>query len=61
MVVVAAKVTGRRPNDELLNSLKDHAGALNQQRASFTTILGHFSVVGLYEQNPTSIGMVKYR
>ncbi len=60
MLVLAAKATWRKPNDELLNSLRSNAGALNQQRANFTTILDSFSVVCLYESSPTAIGMVRH-
>lgn len=61
MLVLAAKVTWRKPNDELLNSLKSNAGILNQQRANFTTIMGNFFVVCLYEESVNSkIGMVTH-
>ena len=61
MLVLAAKVTWRKPNDELLNALRSNASVLNQQRANFTTIMDGFSVVCLYESQPTSIGMVRHR
>ena len=61
MLVLAAKVTWRKPNDELLNALRLNAGVLNQQRANFTTIMDGLSVVCLYESQPTSIGMVRRR
>ena len=61
MLVLAAKVTWRKPNDELLNALRSNAGVLNQQRANFTTIMDGFSVVCLYESQPTTIGMVRPR
>ena len=59
MLVLAARVTWRKPNDALVNSLRSNACALNQQRANFTTIMDGFSVVCLYESSPTSIGMVR--
>lgn len=59
MLVLAAKATWRKPNNELLNSLRSNAGILNQQRANFTTIMGGFSVVCLYESSSNSkLGMV---
>ena len=61
ILVRVAKITWRKPNEELLQSLRSNAGALNQQRASFTTIMDGFSVVCLYESEPTGVGMVGYQ
>ena len=58
ILVLAAKVTWRNPNKELLDLLRENSAILNQQRKAFTTIMQKMSIVCLYEENESKIGMV---
>ena len=61
MIALAANMIWRKPNDEFLNSLIWNSGVLRQQRARFALIMETFSIVCLYEWNPTSKGMVRHQ
>ncbi|KAF6229944.1 hypothetical protein HO133_004281 [Letharia lupina] len=58
IVVNAARVTLRNPNKELLNSLRENAAPLNQERKTFTTIRDQVPIVCLYEESATTLGIV---
>lgn len=61
MIALAANMIWRKPNDEFLNSLRWNSGVLEQQRARFALIMETFSIVCLYESNPTSKVMVRHQ
>jgi hypothetical protein len=55
-----AKAVWRQPNEHLISLLEKESAILEKQRKSFASISKDFSLVCLYEELPTKIGIVGY-
>lgn len=53
-----ATLSFRKPNKQLLRTLKTDSGVLDSQRNDFTTISRNMSIFCVREELPTAIGMV---
>lgn len=58
LVSRVAKFTLQEPNDSLVYALKKISDILERQRRSFETVAENDSVVCIYEELPTVIGLV---
>ena len=61
LVAGIAKVTLRQPNPHLLRSLEQDSDVLEHQRASFASVSSTISLVCLYEEEPTAVGIVCFQ
>ncbi|KAJ8127228.1 hypothetical protein O1611_g6408 [Lasiodiplodia mahajangana] len=53
-----AKLSLRRPNDQLLQTLRPDSHLLEKQRDDFTTISNNMAIVCIREELPTAVGLV---
>ena len=60
VVAKAANVAWRQPNQALLNTLAQDSDVLEHQNKSFDTKSSSMTLVCLYEEIPTAIGMVSF-
>jgi hypothetical protein len=58
LVANAASIGLRRPNKQLLQSLRQNSHILEKQRDDFVTISNKMSIRCVREEIPTSVGMV---
>lgn len=58
IVANVARVALRQPNDKLVRNLEEDSDVLERQRKSFASISETLSLVCLFEEKPTGIGLV---
>ena len=58
IVANVAKITLRRPNEKLVRNLSEDSDVLERQRRSFASIAEQLSLVCLWEELPTGVGVV---